>query len=668
MKRMSVIAFLFWSMFLVAPAFAYTGSADFPDLFKYSDQKNTNLETALQSISSSFNEQEVKVTQELLAAIMATLVKEVEVHDFLPKEEIWDYGMGTGCSNPNGCKNDGIGHYEGGVDYKGRGYIQLTLKSNYEKYCPDCVGTSTPELDVCGCKNQMYCTVTDAAICPQVKALQQKRAANIFASYYIKSPQGKDLVSLSNAKSYKAVGKAINGGDAYASDFNTKANAYLKLFSDNPDKTNRLLIWLNSGATIEEATQKEVTLTLYVHDGSKDGPIIPNAQVTRHDASDNSFQQTTDSNGYVTITGVPGTWSFSVSADGYETNNWDQKITETDTKDAYLMKSVAATTTPPAEAEVKAAQESISDTLVKTLEDQYPVLSVAFSPDGQTIASGSSDSTIKLWDVKSGELIRTFEENSMRRENLQFQENSIAFSPEGRTLASGSHDGSIKLWDVESGKLTRTLGDFTGPGVISVAFSPDGQTIASGIVNEGTINLWDVKSGELIRTLKGNTYDVHSVAFSPDGRTLASGNWGATIKLWDVKSGELIRTLKGHIDFVQSVAFSPDGRTLASGSYDDTIKLWDVESGKLIRTLGGDITELSVISVAFSPDGQTIASGILGKGTIELWDVKSGDFIRTLGTTLGGLNSIAFSPDGQTIASGNSDSTIKLWAVSPANT
>jgi tetratricopeptide (TPR) repeat protein len=228
---------------------AYSGKVDFPELFKYNDQKNTNLETALQSISSSFNEQEVTVTQELLAAIMATLVKEVEVHAFLPKEEQWDYGMGTGCSRPNGCKNDGIGHYQGGVDYKGRGYIQLTLKSNYEKYCPDCVGTSTPELDVCGCKNQEYCTVTDTAICPQVKALQPERTAIIFASYYIKSPTGKDLVSLSNSKHYWDVGKLINGGDAYASGFGIKANEYLTLFDNNPDKTEKLLTWLNSGTS-----------------------------------------------------------------------------------------------------------------------------------------------------------------------------------------------------------------------------------------------------------------------------------------------------------------------------------------------------------------------------------------------------------------------------------
>lgn len=236
-------------MLLVAPAIAYTGSVDYPELFKYSDQKNANLETALQSISSSFRNNSVPITQELLAAIMATLDKEVEVANYLPVEEKGDYGMGANCTFKikGSCKST---PYDGGADYKGRGYIQITGKSNYQTYCgSDCVGTSSPEADVCGCKNQKYCTFTDAVTCPQVKALQPDYAAKIFASFYVKSPTGKDLVLLSKAKNYNAVGKAINGGEAYASDFNYIASGYLTLFENNPDKTNLLLTWLNSGTS-----------------------------------------------------------------------------------------------------------------------------------------------------------------------------------------------------------------------------------------------------------------------------------------------------------------------------------------------------------------------------------------------------------------------------------
>jgi hypothetical protein len=239
---------------MCAPTTAYSGTVDFPELFKYSEQKNANLETALLSISHSFKDNSVPVTQELLAAVMATLDKEVG-GSYLPAEEQGDYGMGPSSTYTVGGSRRST-PYDGGIDYKGRGYIQITGKGNYQTYCgSDCIGTSSPELDVCGCKNQWQCTATDASTCPQVKALQTDYAAKIFASYYVKN----GLVSLANAENYNAVGKAINGGAVYASDFNAIANSYLMLFSNNPDKTNRLLTWLNSGAS----TPASIGRTLY---------------------------------------------------------------------------------------------------------------------------------------------------------------------------------------------------------------------------------------------------------------------------------------------------------------------------------------------------------------------------------------------------------------------
>jgi WD40 repeat protein len=289
------------------------------------------------------------------------------------------------------------------------------------------------------------------------------------------------------------------------------------------------------------------------------------------------------------------------------------------------------------------------------------VWSVAFSPDGKLLASGSVDKTIKLWDVATGREVRTLSGHTS-------WVTSVAFSPDGRLLASCSCgkvenyncvQGEIKLWEVASGREVRTLTGHTD-WVWSVAFSPDGRLLASGSLDK-TIKLWDVASGRLVRTLSGHTNAVTSVAFSPDGRLLASGSLDYTIKLWEVASGSEVRTLSDHPWYVLSVAFSPDGRLLASGSEDKTIKLWDVASGSRVRTLTGHT--YGVNSVAFSPDGRLLASGS-GDNTIRLWDVASGRLVRTLSGHTNAVNSVAFSPDGRLLASGSGDNTIRLWDIS----
>jgi len=313
------------------------------------------------------------------------------------------------------------------------------------------------------------------------------------------------------------------------------------------------------------------------------------------------------------------------------------------------------------------------------------VWSVAFSPDGRLLASGSTDKTIKLWDVASGSLVRTLTGHTMAV-------SSVAFSPDGRLLASGNGwPDTIKLWDMASGSLVRTLSGHTGP-VTSVAFSPDGRLLASSSCGrsltqspwcaQGEIKLWEVASGREVRTLTGHTSWVNSVAFSPDGRLLASGAaWpDGTTKLWDVATGSLVRTLTGHTWGVLSMAFSPDGRLLASGScghlnssgecIQGEIKLWDVTSGSLVRTISGHTG--GVWSVAFSPDGRLLASGSCGQfiagfckqGEIKLWEVATGREVRTLKGHNYAVTSVAFSPDGQLLASGSLDGTIKLWDIS----
>ncbi len=286
--------------------------------------------------------------------------------------------------------------------------------------------------------------------------------------------------------------------------------------------------------------------------------------------------------------------------------------------------------------------------------------SIAVSFDGRTLASGSDDNTIMLWNLGTGELLHTLTGDSGRVLTL-------ALSPDGKTLAS-SHKTSdrscIKIWHLgtDGQPQESPVSTLTGHNkwIYSLAISPDGKTLVSGGYK---IKIWDLDTGEPLHTLAGHKKWVYSLAISPDGQTLVSSGGDKTIKIWQLGTGRRLQdsplqTLSGHEDWVRTVAISPDGEILASGSDDNTIKLWHLNSGKLIRTLAGHTDW--VLSLAISPDGQTLISGSRDN-TIKLWHLETGKLLRTLTEHRKWVYSLAVSPDGHTFASGSEDKTIKIW-------
>ena len=235
------------------------------------------------------------------------------------------------------------------------------------------------------------------------------------------------------------------------------------------------------------------------------------------------------------------------------------------------------------------------------------IRSVAFSPDGQLIATALNDGTAKLWNPQTGQILRTFQGHT---EGVS----SVAFSPDGQLIATASDDNTAKVWDAQTGQCLRTLEGHTGS-VTSVAFSPDGLLIVTGS-DDRTAKIWNPQTGQLLRTLQGHTGYVRSVAFSPNGKLIVTGSWDRAAKLWNAQTGELLHTLQGHNRIVRSVAFSPDGKLVATASNDGTVKLWNTLTGELLHTLQGHTGWIS--SVAFSPDGQSIATALSGY-TIKIW-------------------------------------------------
>jgi len=286
------------------------------------------------------------------------------------------------------------------------------------------------------------------------------------------------------------------------------------------------------------------------------------------------------------------------------------------------------------------------------------VRSVAIHPDGKTVASGSGDRTIKIWDLATGTLVQTLAAKAgwVR---------AIAVSPDGQTLASCNNDRQVVLWHWETGDRLQTL-DGHSDWARAVCFSPNGQYLASGSQDK-TIRLWHLPTGKTMHVLTGHTHWVIAVAVSPDGEMIASSSRDKTIRLWHTKTGALIRVLEGHQDAVNAIAISPNGRMLASASDDRTIRLWSLVTGKLKQVLTHH--EGAVNTLAISADGTTLVSGSQDT-TIKLWSLATGTLLHSLAGHTNWVWSVAINALPRSAASdlhngliisGSWDATVKIW-------
>lgn len=277
--------------------------------------------------------------------------------------------------------------------------------------------------------------------------------------------------------------------------------------------------------------------------------------------------------------------------------------------------------------------------------------SVAFSPNGQYILTGSLDKTAKLWDASSGKELRVF-----KGHNGQVM--SVAFSPDGKRILTASGDRTAILWNAETGEKLRVLKGHSD-GLMCVSFSPDGRRALTGSLDK-TAKIWDLESDKEPVTLKGHNRTIWSARFSPDGKRIVTSSVDTTVRLWDAETGREILVLNKHTQIVRAATFSHDGKWILTGSCDRTAKVWNAETGEEVLTLKGHHT--TIPALAFSADDRLIITACWDS-TIKVWDSRTGLELAAMKGATKGLNAAALSPDGRLILTGSADGVARLYSL-----
>jgi len=278
------------------------------------------------------------------------------------------------------------------------------------------------------------------------------------------------------------------------------------------------------------------------------------------------------------------------------------------------------------------------------------VYSVTWSPDDKHIASGSSDSTVQVWNAADGNNVYTYPDAAV----------AVAWSPDGKRIACGGNDKAVQVWDASDGSNTFIYKGHSDA-VYGVTWSPDSKRIASASIDK-TVQVWDASDGSNAFIYKGHSDAVYAVAWSPDGKHIASGSNDKTVQVWNATDGSNVYTHQGHSSAINSVAWSPDGKRIASASSDKTVQIWDTTGGNNAYTSYKGHSDI-VESVAWSPNGQHIASGSNDK-TVQVWNAADGRNVYTYKGHSDTVWWVAWSPDGKRIASGSKDKTVQIWEAS----